>query len=163
MILRQFLPERSSEDILAGRIRVTLGGQEHILPVRTIRENRAWKEQLRGQLDRVFGDFATLNNPAAILARVSDATDAQIELVRAYDAGGVLPDLEDVTEPELLRATFAVLAAAFPLLATAIDQLLDQPELLRLVMAELRNPTSSTPTSLPPAATAGPRRRSRAS
>lgn len=160
-VLRQFLPERSSEDILAGRIRATLGGQEYILPVHSIRENRAWKALMQEHLNRIFGDFAALNSAGAILARVSTATDSQMELVRAYDSGNVLPDLEDVTEPELLKVTFAILAAAFPLLATAIDQLLDQPQLLALVMAEFR--TSSEPTSSPPVPMAGRQRRSKAS
>lgn len=162
MILRQFLPARTSEDILAGRVRITLAGTDYILPVRTIRENRAWKELMRAELDRVVGGFGSLTSPVEILARVSAATDAQIALVRAYDAEGTLPDLEDVTEPELLRATFAILAAAFPLAGTLLDQLLDQPDLVRLVLAELRT-NSSAPTSSPPMPTDGRRPRSKAS
>lgn len=163
MILRQFLPERSSEDILAGRVRLSLGGEDFILPVRTIRENRLWKELMRQELDELLGGFSDLSTTGEILARVSAATDAQIALVRAYDSGGILPDLEDVTEPELMRATFAVLAAAFPLAATLLDQLLDQPELVRLVLAEIRTGGSSEPTNSSPKRMAGARRGSKAS
>lgn len=164
MILRQFLPERTSEDILAGRIRLSLDGVEYILPVRTIRQNRAWKELMAVELEKVLGGFGSLSSAGDILNRVSAATDAQIELVRAYDLDGKLPDLEDVTEPELLRATFAILAAAFPSLAMALDQLLDQPELLGLVLTEIRGTTaSSEPTNSSPTPMAGPRRRSKAS
>lgn len=159
-LLRQFLPERTSEEILAGRIRIRLSGQDHILPVLTIRENRAWRELASTHLGQLTGGLASISDTASILARIASATDSQMALVRAYDKGGVLPDLEDVTEPELLRATFAVVAAAFPLAAAIIDQLLSNPELAALVVAEMRK-TDSEPTSSPPQPGAGARKRSK--
>lgn len=163
MDLRTLLPERLAEDVLAGRIRLVLGGQDYILPVRTIRENRAWREEMASELGLLTGGLAGIDSAPAIMARLAGATDAMQRLLRAYDGGAVLPDLDDATEPELLKAMFAVLAAAYPFAAAITDQLMSQPELWAMVMAEIRGTASSQPTSSPPAPTAGRRGRSKVS
>lgn len=159
-LLREFLPHRTAEDILAERIRVRLGPSEYTLPVLTIAEGEAWRALAGERLGALFGDFAKLDDPRVIIGRLSAATDLQLELLTAYDHAERLPDVATIrrttTEGGLLKAVLAVTAAAYPLAAAAIEVLLEQPELLGSLVAEMR----SQPTNTPPKPGAGRRARS---
>lgn len=171
--LRQFLPERSAEDILAERIRLTLGGTEYVLPVLTIEQNEVFRASLSTRLGALMAGFDQLDSMPVILGRLGAATPVILEVLAAYDRDSILPPAEQLrttcTEVAVSRAFFGVLAAAYPLAAAALDSVLSSPELLGVLLAEMApKPTpappptagSSEPSSTPAAPTAGPRKRS---
>ncbi len=119
-------PTRSAADILAGRIRILLGGALYELPVLPRAASRRWLEalderwaQLPGLLD------AAGNDTPAILRLLVAQTDAMYEALYEYDQSGALPEravLEEVaTDAEVLRAVMEVWLAANPLAATLAD------------------------------------------
>jgi len=164
--LRQFLPERSAEDILAERIRLTLGGTEYVLPVLTIEQNEVFRASLSERLGSLLAGFDKLDSMPMILGRLGAATPVLLEVVGAYDRDKVLPPAEVLrttcTEVAVSRAFFGVLAAAYPLAAAALDSVLSSPELLGVLLAEMA-PTregSLEPSNTPAPPTGGPRKRS---
>lgn len=173
-VLRQFLPERSAEDILAERIRLTLGGTEYVLPVLTIEQNEVFRASLSSKLGLLLAGFDQLDSMPVIMARLGASAPLLLELLGEYDQTHQLPTAEQLrttcTEVAVSRAFFGVLAAAYPLVAAALDGVLSSPQLLELVMAELApkrpEPTlvagSSEPSNMPAPPTAGPRKRSAA-
>ncbi len=169
--LRQFLPERSAEDILAERIRLNLAGTEYILPVLTIEQNEAFRATLGAKLGGLLAGFDKLDSVPLILGRLGSATPVLLEVLADYDHTGVLPPAEQlrgsITEVAASRAFFAVVAAAYPLAAAALDSVLSSPELLAVLLDEVvprREPptqeTLSAPSNTPAPPTAGPRKRS---
>lgn len=158
MILRQYLPERSAEDILAGRIRLKLGPDWFELPVLTIDENEKWQGVVVETLGGLFVGLNT-DNPPAAFARLAAGTDAQLKLLRTYDKGHTLPTVKVIrattSNAELLRAVLEVIAAAFPLAAIVLDELTRNEDVLRMLIDEGLRRIYSEPTSLPPPSTAG--------
>lgn len=158
--LRQFLPERSAEDILAERIRLTLGGTEYVLPVLTIEQNEAFRVTLNTNLGGLLAGFDQLDSLPSIMARLGQATPVILETLAAYDREGQLPAAavlrSTCTEVAVSRAFFGVLAAAYPLAAVALDSVLSSPDLLRVIMAGMAG--SSVPSSTPAPRMAGPRK-----
>jgi len=119
------LPERSVEDIFAGRVRIVLGGELLDLEVLPIEANERWTALFQARMSEVTGGLEVDANPLSVLTFLQGLPDVQIELLRAYDAHGVLPDdawlRSHATAPQLITALFGVLAAAFPLAATLIE------------------------------------------
>lgn len=148
MIIEGFLPERSAQDILAGRIRVTLGGEEFVLPSLTIAANDEWRERCSSELRTLFGAFESIESPVGLLAWLDGTTDLQLRLLRAYDVGGVLPDdewLRSHASPDaVLRAVLEVTAAAFPTFAVVLDMIVRNPSMIRTL---IEAGGSSRPTS----------------
>lgn len=153
-------PRRPAGDILSRVVRVVLGGREYQLPVRSIKGNREWLEQLgaatidvASQIDRAdSGARAAADLYAALIAQAPALLDALI----AYDTAGVLPSKDEIEaiEPdcthEIVAAVGEVWRAANPLVVTALRNL-----------AAIQESGSSERTSSPATPTAGPRRRSR--
>lgn len=117
------LPQRSAADILAGRIRVILGGATYDLPVLPRRAGREWIATLDA---RFAGLAAALSNAEApeILRMLAAETDALYDVLLTYDAGGVLPRRDSpedfATEAEILRAVLEVWAALHPLAVSLV-------------------------------------------
>jgi hypothetical protein len=108
---------RSEEDVLAGVLRVTVGGRERELPVLTIALARAWKAELVSVLAGQIGGmrFDSIEDTGAIAAAVGDR---MLDLVVAYDTGATLGGREyleaHATDAEMYLAFRSVLEVSFP-------------------------------------------------
>lgn len=150
MILRQYLPERSAEDILAGRIRLHLGPDWFELPVLTIDQNEKWQGVLIDALGELFVGLNKDSAPAAF-ARLASAIPTQLHLLRTYDKTNVLPANKwikaNASNADLLRAVLEVVAAAYPLAAIVLDELTRNEDVLRGLIEEGMKRLSSEPTN----------------
>jgi hypothetical protein len=121
-IFGEEFPRRSAVDMLAGRVRVTLGGVRYDLPVLNRRESREWLATLEARLSAlVSGVNAAEANPAEIIPLLMTEADAMCDLLKSYDQHDVLPardELDRASDPEILRAVLEVWQAANPKAAT---------------------------------------------
>lgn len=147
MDLSEFLPDRSIEDILAERVRLTIGGRDYVLAALTIEENEAWLAEVDGELAgtlEAVGDAG--DDVQAILAALTGDSDSVLELLISYDKRGVLPPLDElrreVTPMGAIRLALTVWRAANPKADIALAALL----------------TSVVTPSVSPARTSGRRR-----
>lgn len=137
-------PTRTPADILAGRIRITLGSVNHVLPVLPRRAARAWLESLDERF-RSTAELIEAQDVDGALRALMAHTDAMYDLLVSYAAGGgvELPvrdsEFDMATDTEILRATLEVWSALHPLA-------------VGLVSAE----TSPTPGSSPASMTSSP-------
>jgi len=122
------LPGRSAADILAGVIRVVLGGRTFELPVLPRKASRAWIESLDARFATLAAELEQAGNDTpTIMARLVAEADGLYDLLLAYDKAGasVLPprDLIDevATDTEILRAVLEVWRAVNPLAATLAE------------------------------------------
>lgn len=122
------LPERSAADILAGVIRVRLGGQTYELPVLPRGASRRWLESLDARFAALAAELeAAGNDTPAIMVRLVAEADGLYDMLLAYDAAGsgLLPPKADIDEvasdTEILRAVLEVWRAANPLAASLIE------------------------------------------
>ena len=115
-------PERSVEDILAGRLRLTFGGAAYVLPVLSIAANRRWRERMEARLAPLVNAVGT-TSLIRIVKALSAADEELLVIVCSYDETHVLPpraELEEIARPqEVLRALMEVRAAANPLLGVS--------------------------------------------
>ena len=134
-------PRRSLADVMAGVIRVELGGQPYVLPVRSIAENEEWQASLATQTIAILNGIEKLDDPAEIL-RLLASVDL-LDLLVSYDKDGALPpktELRRIARPhEALRSVMEVWQAANPLVDLAAF-------VLNLTSAD---GTSPVPTSTP--------------
>lgn len=146
---------RDPADVLAGRIRLTLAGQEYVLPVLTIRENEAWQQELELGMAPILAAGDDLEQ---ILAVIQQFSGRLMEFIRSYDKHGILPDQgdweKDIYPNELLKAVMEVRLAADPTLGYVIADLSRQVVMSQM-QAQLSEATSSSRKS-----TAGRSRRS---
>lgn len=166
-LFRNLLPERSVEDVLAGVLRMKLGGTEFQVPVLVIEKADAWRDQLAKDFAEVIGALDSKTDPAGVLSFMASQTPKMLSLLRLYDAGAALPDDEwlrrNATEPEVLRAFMLTLAASFPFIAAALDILAANPTALKMVLEEFKpgpSQDSGGSTNTPPAPTGGRRQKS---
>jgi hypothetical protein len=120
------LPARSAADILAGRVRVVLGGETYDLPVLPRAASRRWLETLDLRFAVLASDLeAAGNDTPVILGRLLSESDGLYEMLRSYDQGDALPPREEidelVTDVEILRAVLEVWRAANPLAASLAE------------------------------------------
>lgn len=123
MELADILPARTPGDVLAGVVRVRLGGVDYTLPVLTIAENREWQAALDATLGRSIADVPG-DDAGGMIEAAMATTDGLLDQLIAYDRTGVLPSREQIEATarphELLMATLEVWAAASPLLGMAL-------------------------------------------
>lgn len=154
MRLKEFLPRRSAEDILAGRIRFWLGAEEgswYELPVRPIESNERWRAGLDGQLTQLLTQVTHAGDDAGlILGMLTAASNDLLATLVSYDEEHRLPPVEElarIARPhEALRAVLECWLAANPLVA------------IGLLLADDEPPTAGTPsepTKPSPPSTAG--------
>lgn len=118
--LPEELPERSPADIMAGRVRIVLGGQVFDLPVLTRGASRRWREALDLRFAVLAEDLeAAGNDVPGIMNRLLTETDGLYAMLRSYDQTNALPDPADIdelaTDAEILRGVLEVWRAANPL------------------------------------------------
>lgn len=167
MFLPDVAPTRTASDIFSGRVRVTLGGREYVLPVLSWDESNEWLDALDEQ---AAGTLAKLDDAgddgAEILALLEKQTDSNIAALVAWDKTGVLPSRAELVRlasgAELMRAAMEVWLAANPLVVTVVRGSLPtsgrssvQPSTQRTPMAgdpttsTASPPSRSSPTSMP--------------
>lgn len=144
------MPARAPEDILAGIVRVWLGGQFYSLPVLSRAASREWLASLDERYTALAAaiEAAGSDTPTILAALIADA-EGLYDLLRAYDAAGsgLLPpltELEDATDTEILRAVLEVWRAVNPKAA------ISGTPLPNLTLGE-----SPTPPTTQPVVTAG--------
>lgn len=120
------LPARSSADILAGVVRVSLGGTVYELPVLPRAASRAWLESLDTRFAALAAELEAAGNDAPmIMTRLVAEADALYDMLLSYDQHHVLPSREDIdataTDTEILRAVLEVWRAVNPLAATVAE------------------------------------------
>jgi len=125
-------PTRSAEDILAGRVRVLLGGVVYELPVLARGASRAWRERLDERFARLGSLLeAAADDASQVLTLLLAETDAMLDMLVAYDQTGVLPDRDALdaiaSDAEILRSVIEVWRAANPLAATLLDEPTETP------------------------------------
>lgn len=139
------LPARGEADVLSRRVGVVLGGQAFNLPVLTIERNRAFKARLVEEATVIIDLLDEQTELGALLRRLAQGTEFQLECLAAFDATGVLPVRSWIeahaTEQELWTATKAVVSAAFPFV-DGLRQI--GPTLMELARSVRAAPTSSS-------------------
>ena len=152
-------PQRDTEDVLAGILRLTLARREYILPVLTIGENADWQATLTAEVQPLLDDALTMEQALQVMAGLSDKL---LAFLRSYDKTGVLPppgDWErDIYPYELMSAVLAVRLVADPTLSYAVAAFAQEQTALRRAMTPA--PAPSEPTSGSRRRTAGRRAKS---
>jgi hypothetical protein len=125
MDLGSLLPPRSIEDILAERVRLVIGGEVYDLPALVIEKNDEWKASLEADLTGMLAALDEAGNDVgSIVATLSQEPTRLLNLLRSYDATGVLPDdatiRASMTPIGILRAVLEVWRAANPLVDIAV-------------------------------------------
>jgi hypothetical protein len=150
---------RPAGDILSRTVRITLGGKEYSLPVRSIKANREWLAKVNGQTVALLKGLDTSGDDlGALMGLLGNQIDPLIDLLLAYDSEGVLPTRDEIEsiEPDasldVLEAVQGVWRAANPLVGTSITS---------MTTGEALGNVSSVPTSSPPRNGAGRRSRSK--
>lgn len=119
--LPDVMPTRSPADILAGRVRIVLGGTTHDLPVLPRGASRRWLEQLDARFAALAMSLDAAADTPAIMTLLVSETDAMIDMLLSYDQSHVLPDRgeidETATDAQILQAVLEVWRAVHPLVA----------------------------------------------
>jgi hypothetical protein len=151
--------ERSVADVLAGRIRLRLAGQDYILPVLTIGQNEDWLATLDASLQPLIEEDLTIE---AAVDRLSTFNDKLLDFVYSYDRAHVLPPIKklrpNVYPHEALIAVMEVRNAANPTLGFALASLMAEARAERAEEAQRIVPDAveRARTSSQPPPTAGP-------
>lgn len=141
------MDDRSAEELAGGFLRVVVGGSPRDLPTLKIRAEREWKLTLAKTLGeaQVGLDFDELKKGGeatylALAPLANLATDLSIDLLLAYDKGGVLGGREFLEESadasEVYRALLKALKVAFPFavdVRSVINELINLIGMDRLV------------------------------
>lgn len=120
-MLDSFGSPRTVDDVLSGRLRVTLGGEVYDLPVRSIASNRRWVESLDAGMGSLLRAVSAAGEDYQAIASALMGVGAEelLDLVVAYDESHVLPskdDLEEVVKPhEALLAVVGIRRVQNPL------------------------------------------------
>ena len=152
------LPPRPVEDILAERVRLSIGGKVYDLPALSIEANEAWLVTLNEDVSGLLGGLNAAGEDAAgIIGMLAAEPDRLVDLLYSYDQSSVLLPREElrraVTPLGLIRIVAEVWRAANPLVDIA---------LAGMALALPAEP-SPTRTSSPPRNGAGRRVKSGAS
>lgn len=113
---------RSAGDILAGRLRLTLGGREFVLPVLPIAAEEGWKAALETSLASTFATIDAAGDMATIVGALEGlGVDPFLDALYGYDATGKLPPRDElratVIAADVIRSVFEVWSATSPLVA----------------------------------------------
>ena len=135
---------RTDEDILAGVLRVPVGGVEKLVPTLPIRATREWQALLSEKLGGFGVVMAAEQSPDTLAAFGSLSLDTILDLVLAYDRSGALGGrdwIEEHADPaQLYGAVRQMAEVAFPFVS-------DLQTVLRVLPGLLLGAKSSTPNS----------------
>lgn len=147
---------RSTADVLAGRIRVTLAGQTYVMPVLTIGENEEWRASLESELQPLIEGADDVEDAVRIMESFSDHL---MTFIRSYDKTGVIPPEGDwernIYPHELLRAVMEVRLAADPMVSYGVARLVEDARDRVTSTTPVGPIPSSPPTSSSPRRTGG--------
>jgi hypothetical protein len=119
------MPTRSAADILAGRVRVVLGGTTHDLPVLPRGPSKRWLEQLDARFATLAASLDAAADTPEIMSLLVSETDALYDLLLSYDQSGVLPSRDEIdetaTDAQILQAVLEVWRAVHPLVASVTE------------------------------------------
>lgn len=142
--------------MVAGTIRVRLGGYAKELPELNIDDNEAWQAKLATDLASQLKHVDTIREWDQAVAVASASTPLMVDLLVAYDHTGVLGGREWIRQ----HATPAEVYAAFKEVALASypfgRDLSKFPSLIGMMMEQVAK-VSSASTSSPPKSTGGRR------
>ena len=125
---------RTEEDILAGVLRIRVGGVEKTMPTLKLKAAREWKAQLIGVMSsRLDGFNVTGTADFAQLAQL--AGDQMLDLVLAYDKTGALGGREWLEDNADDAQLYAVLRQALEVSFPFVTDLAAVAGMLRSVMA----------------------------
>lgn len=152
--------ERSQEELAGGFIRVVVGGSTRNLPTLKIRAEREWKLLLAQTLGeaQVGLDFEEIRKGGdaayqAMAPLANLATDLSVDLLLAYDKGGVLGGREFLEEnadaSEVYRALLKALKVAFPFVRDLRDAATEIRSLVGMSRLVGSDSSSSTNGPLP--------------
>ncbi len=144
------MADRTPEDVIAGVLRIAVGGVERIVPTLPIRATREWQESISKGPEGFTVPVSDDDWTASTVADFSGLTIGTIlDVVVAYDRTGALGGrewLEEHADPSQLYAAARQMAGvAFPF-ATDLDLLL-AALVVRQVVASRRPSSTSTPSS----------------
>jgi hypothetical protein len=107
--------QRPIQDVLEGRVRITLAGTDYVLPVLTIGDNADWKASLDAELVPIVSVEDDLSTVVELLEGFSAKL---LDFIYSYDKTDVLPPRgeweRDIYPHELLRAVMEVRLATDP-------------------------------------------------
>lgn len=117
------MPERSATDILAGVVRVYIGGTPYSLPTLPMEASEGWLASLDQRFAAVASGIEEAGDDlAAKLNHLMAGQSVMLDALYAYDQSSVLPPREEAerlaTKTEILRAVIEVWRAEHPLAAT---------------------------------------------
>jgi hypothetical protein len=125
--LTDLLPKRSVEDILAERIRLSVGGREYILPSLNLDDTEAWLNQINAEVSGLLSAVDAEADLGPLLAELQARQGRLVDLLVSYDKTGVLPPVEELrqgmTPMGLIRSVLEVWRAANPLVDIALTGL----------------------------------------
>lgn len=103
------MADTDEEEVVAGLLSFTIGGEVRRVPELKWRANRDWQ----ALLEDTFASLADV--PSDTPAGLRQMADAERRLVLAYDTTGALGDLEDATEREIDDIYDRLMEVSFPL------------------------------------------------
>lgn len=156
---------RPDDQVAAGYITLTIGGNPTSIRVLRIRENRPWAAAFQAATDTAIARIGDVEQIADLFAQLAANEDLMIDLLAAYDVDGVLGGKEHIEQNalprELVDALQQVVQAAFPFGADLMRYVPTiRAVLLQALMEKARSRSS---TSGQPRSTGGRRRRSKPS
>lgn len=153
--LEGLLSPRSVDDLIAERVRVTLGEHEYVLPVLKIEREEAWRAKLDSQFENDLAAAGAASMPE--LLRVLDGQqDRLLDALIDFDETGVLPEKavirREATQMQVIRAVLGARQSVSPLVVIGL-----MTGLALVNLTVLAGPSGSlAPLSSPRSATAGP-------
>jgi len=138
---------RSDEDILAGQLRIAVGGHEKLVPTLKPRAAREWIERGVDTVPEFRKALAGDQSPATLKAVATLTANVLLDLVVAYDVAGALGGrewLEENADPAQLYAAFRQMGEnAVPFAGDAQALLQTLPGMLLAPAAKSEQPSST--------------------
>lgn len=129
---------RPDEQVVGGFIPVEMGGEAKVLPVLSIRENRAWTKLFAGSIRAKLDAVGPIKSVDEVVTLLMASMDTMMDLLVSYDRDKVLGDKEWIdthaTDREVYETLKRVTAAAFPF---GVDLRTLVPELLPMLLGSL--------------------------
>lgn len=139
---------RSAEDVLAGVLRISIGGIEKRVPTLPMRASAEWQETLGAQLGGFARSLSSDQSADSLMGFARFTQDAILEAVLAYDRTGALGGREWLLEhadPSQLYAAFRQMAeVVFPFVSDVRSLLAMLPGLLAQADVGLTSPSSTS-------------------
>jgi hypothetical protein len=131
----ELIPSRSVEDILAGRLSVSLGGTTYVLPELAMEATDEWAQSIDERLRGLLSLIDNMGEGSGMLDLFTAAAgfqDDMLDTLIAFDTTSVLPSRAEIrklaTHTQLMFALMGVWASTkSPLAATVVAVLRSLP------------------------------------